>query len=103
MSDITTAPTPSYDILISEFNSGGLREWARIAGVTHMRYLGSASTDLSDNERPDSEVSLYEFSNGFQALDTNGDPVGEDEDGFSLIKSLILGEISKEEFEEAVS
>lgn len=73
----------TYNILIAEYNSAGIRAIALECGATRMRHLGTGHSD-GNLDNPNSAVSFYELlgSDGFpyRVADTNGDPVWEDED-----------------------
>lgn len=81
----------TYPIEIAEFNSSNIRHMAEIAGVTHMREVASGyargvdedgEATIDNTGTPDAMVTLYELSNGVRVLNTNGDPVWDEEDGF---------------------
>lgn len=88
---MTHNTTPAYNIEIAEFNSSNIRHVAEIAGVTHMREVASGyargvdengEATIDNTGKPDAMVTLYELSNGVLVINTNGDPVWEEEDGF---------------------
>ena len=87
----TPPSTPVYDIEISESSSSGIQTAAEALGVTHMREVDSGyarnvdadgESTIDTTGEPDSLVTLYELSNGTRVLQTNADPVWEEEDGF---------------------
>lgn len=88
-----------YNIEIEEINSGYIRGLAKETGATHVRVVGSANPD--SQQRPDWQLTLYELNTGEQVINTNGDCIGEYDEGFELTRSYILGEITQEEYEES--
>ena len=75
-----------YPIEIAEHNSAGIREIAAKAGATHMRKIASGSMG-----EPATYATLYAMpcnEGEIRVLDTNGDPVWEDEDATAFAETL---------------
>lgn len=79
----------NYPISIADFNSSSIRSSAAQAGVTHMRELGTGyargvdengDATIDNTGSSEAAVTAYEFSDGTRVINTNGDPVWEDED-----------------------
>ncbi|MVN88308.1 hypothetical protein GO986_16300 [Deinococcus sp. HMF7620] len=79
----------TYSIEIADFNSSNIRQIAEQVGVTHMREIGSGyargidengEATIDNTGNSEAQITAYEFSNGTRVINTNGDPVWEDED-----------------------
>lgn len=79
-----------YPIPIEEINSSSIRRVAQWVGATHVRVIGSANTDPTEDARPDWDIVLYELNDSARTrvIGTNADCITEHEDGFAELAAL---------------